>query len=407
MKNQEKSALAIVKSLIKEGFEAYYAGGYVRDYLLKIQVKDIDICTNATPLQIKKLFPKTIAVGEAFGVIVVIHNKCEFDVATFRKDMDYKDGRRPESVVFTSAKEDVLRRDFTINGMLFDPLTSKIIDLVQGKKDLKKNIIRCIGDANLRFREDHLRMLRAIRFASRLNFEIEKKTFEAIKKNKAKLAKISIERIKEELNKILLSPNTDRAIRLLFKSELLKIIFPEAKKLHDHKNKSIVMTVNAVKFIPSTASKNLAWSTLLLFLDIINIEKILKRFKFSAKDRLVITSMINDIDYLDRARELNIYELKRLIRSELFNDKLKLYEIYCIANKNNLDQYHFLNKKIKEYSKKDLFPKLYITGELLIKKGLKPGPKFKKILAHFEDLQLSGELKNSRKAIKELQNYLT
>ena len=222
------TALEILKTIRAAGFATVFAGGSVRDMLLGRAAKDYDIATDALPGQIENLFPKTVAVGKAFGVIVVVANGIETEVATFRTDGGYQDGRRPEHVEFCGAKEDAIRRDFTINGMFCDPLTDEVIDYVGGKDDLKNRLIRAIGDPHRRFAEDHLRMLRAVRFAHTLGFEIEPETRTAIQRHAPELARISVERIENEFSRILTeSIKPGDALRELVELGLMQFIIPE------------------------------------------------------------------------------------------------------------------------------------------------------------------------------------
>jgi len=220
-------ALSIIKILSEQGYQALYAGGCVRDYLLGLEPNDIDIATNARPNEIEALFPKTVAVGKAFGVIVVIVDGEEFEVATFRSDGVYSDGRRPDSIEFASLEEDARRRDLTINGMFYDPLTDKIIDVVGGQTDLKQKIIRLIGNPDDRIKEDKLRLMRVIRFAARLGFEIEPNTYLAVCQRANEIVSVSAERIADETTKILRVKDKRRALELLLSTGLLSEILPE------------------------------------------------------------------------------------------------------------------------------------------------------------------------------------
>ncbi|HNZ67238.1 MAG TPA: CCA tRNA nucleotidyltransferase, partial [Planctomycetota bacterium] len=223
----KEKAIRIVQQLRDNGYTAYFCGGCVRDSILQKTPKDYDIVTNAHTQDVQKIFHRTIPVGASFGIVRVLEGKDEFEVATFRKDGKYIDGRRPESVEFCDEKEDSMRRDFTINGLFLDPIDNKIIDYVHGQEDIQKRLLRTIGDANERFAEDHLRMMRAIRFAAQLDFTIEETTWETIVALSKNIVKISKERIREEFCNMLLSKNPARAIFLLQKSGLLHYIFPK------------------------------------------------------------------------------------------------------------------------------------------------------------------------------------
>src|SRR2546421_5776650 len=220
-------ALGIVKRLQEAGFAAFWVGGCVRDFLLGRQPIDYDVATSALPEQIEKLFPRTIPVGRKFGVIIVLEQEKQFQVATFRAEADYQDGRRPERVVFGDARADAQRRDFTVNGLFFDPARKKLHDWVGGEADLRAKIIRTIGSPEERFAEDHLRLLRAVRLAAQLDFKIETKTFAAIKANASKVRGVSAERIREELTRLFRPPHASRGLELLRQSGLLEQILPE------------------------------------------------------------------------------------------------------------------------------------------------------------------------------------
>lgn len=231
-----QSAYEVVEKLKDNGFEAFFAGGWVRDYLMGHDSDDIDIATNASVEEVQRLFPKTIPVGIAFGIVIVVHGDHQFEVATFRKDLDYKDGRRPEGVEMSTAEEDALRRDFTVNGMFYDPLDSEVIDYVDGKADIEAKIIRAIGDPTQRFKEDRLRMIRAIRYACRFHFTIEKNTEKAIEQYASQLfPSVAIERVWQEFCKMAKFNSFGRCLKLLLDVGLLHTIFPQLKE-HGREN---------------------------------------------------------------------------------------------------------------------------------------------------------------------------
>lgn len=271
---EELAAVDIVKKLQEEGFEAYFAGGAVRDELLGLSAHDIDIATSAKPEEIQKIFVDNFEKGKSFGVIVVKIGKKEFEVATFRSDIGISDHRRPEKIAFTTAQKDAERRDFTINGLFYDPVRAQIIDYAEGIKDLKLKTVRFIGNPQKRIEEDYLRMLRAIRFASRLNFKIEAKSRETIIQNAHNISEISQERIREELNKILLNSKRDWAIRELENTGLLKEILPE---------------LEATKNVPQPKEfhyEGTVWQHILL---------ILKNLGENPKEELIWTALLHDI----------------------------------------------------------------------------------------------------------------
>ncbi len=248
MEEQHPEARLIIDTLKKNGYIAYYAGGWVRDFLLDHPSDDIDIATNASPEKVQELFKKTVPIGLAFGIILVLIETKQFEVATFRLDLEYKDGRRPSKIEFTDAKEDALRRDFTINGMFYDPAEEKVIDYVEGQKDLEKKVIRAIGDAHERIREDRLRMIRAIRFACRFHFTLEEKTEKAILAHAKELfPAVAIERVVQEFSKIVAFPNPEKALLQLFDFNLLTQIFP---RLSDVKREDLQKNLNCLQDFP-------------------------------------------------------------------------------------------------------------------------------------------------------------
>lgn len=228
--NYKEKALSILKKLHKNGYNAYFCGGCVRDYLLQRSPKDYDIVTNAIPEQIQTIFKRTIPVGAQFGVMKVVFDKDIFEVATFRKDGKYKDGRRPEAINFSDEKEDALRRDFTINGLFYDPIYDRIIDYVGGREDIKRKFIRTIGIPKERFSEDYLRLMRAIRFSCQLNFSIEQETWKSICSMPELVQNVSKERIRDELMKMLISEQPAKALRMLKKAAYFSISYPNLQK---------------------------------------------------------------------------------------------------------------------------------------------------------------------------------
>ena len=227
----EATATRLVRTLRQAGHEALFAGGCVRDMLLGKEAHDIDIATSARPEEVQKLFPRTVAVGAHFGVVVVLQDGMEFQIATFRSDGAYRDGRHPESVTFTDAEGDAKRRDFTVNGLFFDPVERRVLDYVDGESDLRAGILRCIGDPAARFSEDKLRLLRCVRFAASLGFRIEERTFDALLAKAAEITDVSSERIRDELVKIFTHPNRVRGFDLLDQSGLMDVLLPEVSHL--------------------------------------------------------------------------------------------------------------------------------------------------------------------------------
>src|SRR5262245_49847564 len=271
-------AIEVIKELRRHGHEAYFVGGCVRDMVMKIEPADYDVATSAQPEQIVKIFPRTESIGAQFGVVLVIQKGHPFEVATFRSDEAYIDGRRPTGVVFTDAKQDVLRRDFTINGLLYDPLTREIIDYVNGRVDIEAKIVRAIGDPNARFEEDKLRVLRAIRFGARLGYTVEPANREAVRQMSPKIHQVSNERIRDELTRILTEGQAARGMRMLEESGLREQVLPELD-LTNHIERSI-------GFLAKGSPEDLAMGVLLHHTPMSDGIRIVDRLKFSRAEML-------------------------------------------------------------------------------------------------------------------------
>tara|TARA_R110002096_G_scaffold170331_2_gene342632 strand:- start:100 stop:1416 length:1317 start_codon:yes stop_codon:yes gene_type:complete len=434
----ETAAVSIVKKLQKAGHEAFFAGGCVRDRLRGAIPNDIDIATSARPQEILQLYPHGNTIGAHFGVILIKQDGHLFEIATFREDGDYEDGRRPESVTFSTAKCDASRRDFTINGIFFDPLSEKLIDYVSGEQDLKSQLIRSIGTPSERFGEDYLRLLRAIRFATSLEFEIEAETWEAIKTGAENISKITPERIQEELDKIWRSPHRVRGFDLLVESGLMKAILPEIIELQGceqppqwHPEGDVfVHTRLMLKLLPADASLELVMSV--LFHDIGKPSTFTQddadgRIRFNGHDKLgaqmaegilnrlrysnaitdaVVSGVANHMAFKD-VQQMRTSKLKRFMAKEHFAMELELHRTDCAGSNGILENYHFLKEKEQEFAKEPLIPPPLITGKHLIDRGLKPGPDFKILLTRAQDLQLEGTLKSESEALEWLEGELS
>lgn len=433
------TALEVVKTLQKHGFQAYFAGGCVRDRLMKRPPKDFDVATNARPGQVMKLFPKTLAIGKAFGVIVVIVRKQQIEVTTFRTESGYSDGRHPDNVKYASRDEDVARRDFTINGLLYDPVKNELIDLVKGQADIKKKIIRTIGDARQRFKEDKLRMMRAIRFACELGFALDPKTKRAIVKSAGQIKKISVERIREELRRILICPQRDRGIKLLEQTGLLKRILPEVLRMKGvnqpkqfHPEGDVyVHTVAVMKHLRSPSgvptlssgrnpSFELALATLLhdvgkpgtfMITDRIRFheherlgsemaERICKRLKLANSEIETICWIISKHLVFKDIDKMRVSTLKRLFSHPCYPQLAELHRADRLGSDMDLKPYYVAARLYKKLSKEELKPKPLINGYDLIKMGFKPGPIFSKILKAVEEAQLEKEVTTKDAALK-------
>jgi poly(A) polymerase len=434
MNEIEKNGLYIVEKLRNLGFKAYYAGGYVRDIILGRTSGDIDIATNATPDEIVKIFPKSLEIGKQFGVVIVIKNKIKYEIATFRKDNVYLDGRRPQSVTFCDEKEDVARRDFTINGLLYDPINSKIIDYVGGESDIKNKLIRTIGDPEARFKEDKLRMIRAVRFAVRFGFLIEASTEKAIRQHSKEIINVSFERLHDELVKVLTGPNAGEGLKLLDKTGLLSVILPEVVQMKGviqekefHPEGDVFTHTILMLNMANNPSNTLALGILLHdigkpitqeFKDRIRFnchdekgaeiaKDILNRFRFSNQDCAQILSLIKNHMRFKEAPKMRLGKLKNFLGLSNFEEHLELHRLDCLASHKNLDVYNFCKEKLASLTKEEIKPDPLITGYDLIDLGFKPSPLFKKIITLVYEAQLEGTIKDKKEAsefIKKLPN---
>ena len=389
----------------------------MRDRLLERPAKDYDIATNARPEQIEALFPKTVAVGKAFGVIVVVQDGTETEVATFRADGGYQDGRRPDSIEFCGAEEDAKRRDFTVNGMFYDPVDDRIIDYVGGKADLEKKIIRAIGDPDRRFAEDHLRMLRAVRFAHTLGFEIEPATRAAIQKHAPDLAKISAERIENEFSRTLTeSLRPGDVLRELVALGLMNCIIPEILPMIGQEQppqfhpegdvfEHTVLMLNLMKH----PSRTLAYTALLhdvgkpatAFMGADRLrfhgherksaemaEEILRRLKLPVKEIKQILIAIDGHMRFKDVQKMNKSTLRKLMGAETFGLELELHRLDCSGSHRLLDNYDYLLKKAEEMEKEPILPERWVTGKDLRELGIESGPRMGELIQLAYDAQL-------------------
>ncbi|HRW58117.1 MAG TPA: CCA tRNA nucleotidyltransferase [Chlamydiales bacterium] len=389
MKNETllKEALEIINKLTSHGYKAYFAGGYARDLLLNIPSDDIDIVTDALPNEILDLFPKTLQVGINFGIVVVIHNHKQFEVATFRKETKYKDGRHPSSVSFTSEEEDAKRRDFTINGMYYNPLTNKIIDYVDGKKDLKKKIVRAIGNASHRFAEDRLRMLRAVRFAARFNFTIEEETFHAIQKYADQLfPSVSIERVSNELIKMASNKSFGLSLKLMLDLHLLKTIFPS---LENHSSNEIIKRIEKIEKTPLKTPFIIKLS--FLFEEASLEEKInLCKFLKLSNNAIKNISFFHKAYHLFLNDQIDDYFLCHFALSSLANITIDVISTLFDAPKakNFLKNYEESLIRLKPYIERLANKSPIIDSKFLTKKDIPPGPKMGKMIQEAEKISI-------------------
>jgi poly(A) polymerase len=432
-KNIRRQAVEIVRKLKREGFEAYFVGGCVRDFIRNAIPDDYDIVTSAHPAQVMALFPRTVAVGAKFGVVAVIVESHPYEVATFRSDDAYIDGRRPSGVYFSTAREDAMRRDFTVNGLLMNPETEQIIDHVGGRDDIEKKIIRTIGDPDKRFNEDYLRMLRAVRFAANLNYEIDPATKDAIEKHAAKIKQISAERLQEEINKILTRTGARRGFEIMAETKLLREILPEVDRLRGvlqpplyHPEGDVWQhTLMMLDLLPGNVKTandcQLAWSALLHdtgkavtrtedekgvhFYGHVRAGEeiasdIMQRLRFSRTDQEVITDLIHYHMVFMNVRKMRKGKLKRFLRMPDFDLHLELHRLDCAASHNMLDNYEFCRDQLQHLDEEDLHPPRLLTGNDLIALGFTPGKVMGEILRALEDMQLEGMIATRQEAEK-------
>ncbi len=395
----------------------------MRDLLLGIAPKDFDVATDAVPEQIMQLFPRTQAVGAHFGVILVLHAEVATEVATFRHDGVYLDGRRPDSVQFSKdAKEDVARRDFTINGMLLDPATEEILDFVGGRADLAAKVVRTIGEPAQRFGEDKLRMLRAVRFAARLGFAIDPATAQAMRLLAPEISQVSNERIRDELTRMLTEGHARRALELLHETGLLTQVLPEAEKMRGveqppefHPEGDVwIHTLMLLDHLSAGASATLAWGMLLhdigkpatftqrggdriRFNGHVEVgmriaEAICARLRFSNDDTAQIIELIRHHMQFGDIRQMKQSTLKRFLRLPQFEEHLALHFADCSSCHGNLSLYDFAKAAYEQEEPEHERPKALVTGRDLIALGYKPGPQFKAMLLAAEDAQLEGRI---------------
>jgi poly(A) polymerase len=424
-----ESAVEIVHRLQAAGFATFWVGGCVRDVLLGREPQDYDIATDARPEQIEKLFRKTIAVGRKFGVMVVVEDKHQFQVATFRAEADYQDGRRPERVIFSNAEADVQRRDFTVNGLFYDPVAEKLYDWVGGEKDLRARLIRTIGAPEERFAEDHLRLLRAVRFAAQLDFEIEPQTFAAVKTLAPKIELISAERIRDELIKLFAPLHAGRGLILLRDSRLLPGVLPEliatilCQQSPDYHPEGTVFEHIRLMLekLPPDAPPSLPWAVILHDIakpataerDAVTgaihfyghekvgaalAERILRRLRFPKKQIDEIVACVRNHMQFKDVKQMRKATLRRLLMRKTLLLELELHRLDCLGSHGNLENYEFLLAQMEELKKKPAIRPPLLTGKDLIRLGMKPGPAMGALLNEIREKQLADELKTQRAA---------
>ena len=404
-------ALYTVKTLRKAGFQALWAGGCVRDRLLGIEPKDYDVATDARPNQVQSLFRRTVAVGMSFGVIQVLgKNNCSVEVATFRSDGEYSDGRHPDQVTFSTPEQDALRRDFTINGLYFDPIDERIYDFVEGEHDLQSGIIRAIRNPLERFGEDKLRLMRAIRFASRFGFDIDPATKEAICEMSATITQVSWERIQNEWSKMLCHPNRRLACELLLETGLLNEIFPELDGLTESKN-DWQQTLDLLAFWTESidfplAMACFAWKIRYAERDAL-FEKVLRRFKVSNHiiDRTLW--LVQHFDGLLNASSRTKSYLKRLFAHPVFPLLLNLTQGRAeVSSDIRLkSELQFCEDLLRDWTEDEISPDPILTGQDLMDAGYLPGPLFGEWLEKIRDAQLNEEIHSKSEALSMIESF--
>jgi poly(A) polymerase len=433
-------ANSICETLQRAGFQALLVGGCVRDILLKRVPADYDVATDATPDRVLQLFPHGITVGAQFGVILIPQDGMKVEVATFRSDMGYADGRHPDRVVYSrSPEEDVQRRDFTINGLLMRDDTGEVLDYVNGKADLQAGIIRAIGEPDRRFADDKLRMLRAVRFAARFGYEIESETFRAIRRHAAEVQQVSAERIREELTRILTEGRARAGFELLDLCWLLPIVLPQicalktvAQPPQYHPEGDVwIHTMMMLEGLPAGCSATLAWGVLLhdvgkpatfrsaretgdrirfdghVEVGMAIARKLLGELRFSNDTTEQILALVQHHMRFKDVERMKPATLKRFVRLPRFEEHMALHRLDCLSSNRNLEAYEFVEEFIRRTPPEVVRPAKLLTGNDLLEMGYVAGPLVGRILAAVEEAQLDGELQNREQALSFVQRHYT
>jgi poly(A) polymerase len=428
---KRQNAAQIVVRLRSAGFESYFVGGCVRDYVLGVIPDDYDIVTSALPDQVTAIFDRTVAIGAKFGIIAVIVDGHPYEVATFRNDDIYIDGRRPSRVHFSSAREDVLRRDFTVNGLFMDPQTAEITDYVDGLADIREKVIRTIGDPDQRFQEDHLRMLRAIRFTANLSYKLDFSTNEAITRNVANIKTISAERLQDEMSKLLTRGGARQGLELMAQTGMLKEILPEVDCMRGveqpprfHPEGDVWQhTLLLMEILSKDNKRNinsaLAWGVLLHdvgkpvsrsedekgvhFYGHVQqggkiADEIMQRLRFSRALRETVLDLIGQHMMFMNVQKMRPARLKRFLRMPDFDLHLELHRLDCLASHGMLDNYEFCRNQLETSSLEELHPPRLLTGDDLIASGFAPGKIIGEILKALEEEQLEGRISTKEDA---------
>ena len=430
--NAREQAERICARLRDAGYQALFNGGCVRDIILGREPSDYDVSTDARPERVQQLFPGSIPVGAQFGVVIVVKDGVQVEVATFRSDIGSADGRHPVRVEFSnSPDEDVRRRDFTINGLLMDPRDGNVLDFVGGQADIKARIVRAIGEPEVRFEEDKLRMLRAVRFAARFEYSIEPRTFAAIRKLASQIEQVSKERVRDELSKMLDEGAARRAFESLDETGLLREVLPEVARMKGvqqpaqfHPEGDVwTHTLLMIEKLPAGAPRPLAWGVLLhdvgkpptfrapagpsdriRFDDHVEVgvritEEICRRLRFSNEDTEQIVSLVANHMRFKDVPNMRDSTRKRFARLPHFEQHLELHRLDCLSSHGSLSSYDFVRGFLAETPPEAVHPPRLLTGEDLKSMGFQPGPQFKEILSAVEDAQLEGKIASRGEAL--------
>jgi poly(A) polymerase len=430
-----QAAAQVARKLRSHGCQAYFVGGCVRDLLRGERPKDYDVATDAHPDKVSKLFPGSLLVGAQFGVVGVLEGGHRIEVATFRNDGLYSDARRPDQVHYSrDPREDVLRRDFTINGLLLDPETSEVLDFVAGRHDIAHRIVRTVGNPEKRFEEDRLRMLRAVRFAACFHYNIDPETFVALHRLNAKIATVSAERVRDELLRILASGQARRGFELLDTTGLLPNILPEIAAMKGveqppqfHPEGDVwTHTLIMLESLVQGCSPTFAMGVLLhdvgkpptfrvapdrirfdnhVTVGMRMAEEIAKRLRFSQDQLAQISSLVeNHLRFRD-VHQMRQSTLKRFLRLPKFEEHLELHRLDCLSSHRNLENYEFVRSKLLEHTEEAIRPRPLLNGDDLIGMGYRPGPRFKEILEDTEDAQLEGRIASREDALQFVREH--
>jgi poly(A) polymerase len=437
----------ICRILKTAGYQAYFVGGCVRDILLEREPADYDVATDATPDGIRELFSESfvvLEVGAKFGVMLVGEPAESEDdpivtveVATFRSDVGYSDGRHPDNVMFSkTAQEDVKRRDFTINALLMDPETKEVLDFVGGREDLSAGIIRAIGNPEERFTEDKLRLVRAVRFAARLDYAIEAKTFQAIQKLAPEIRQVSPERLRDELTKLLTEGAARRGFELLDETKLLPEILPEIARMKGveqppqyHPEGDVwIHTLLMLQQLPAGSPPTLAWGVLLhdvgkpatfrpasqsgdrirfdghVEVGVRMAEEICRRLRFSNEDTAQIAALVANHMRFKDVLQMKPSTLKRFARLDRFDEHLELHRLDCLSSHRMLNNYDFVQKFVRDTPAEQIRPVRLLSGDDLVAMGLQPGPSFRQLLDSLEEAQLNDLIHTREEAVEFLKS---